>query len=585
MKKIFKRYLAIIVSAALVLVSVSLPVCAIRGTWDGISWELSGGTLTVTGDSIPDCTQSEFAPWRKFAGEIGSLKLVGVKTVGSYAFAGLSALREADISGAEKIGSYAFSGSSALASVQVPDGALSLGDFAFAECTALASASLPASLASIGEGVFESCPALARITCSGGRYQNSGAAVIDTANIAIVRYPSNAGGAEYTVPSGIVGILAGAFRDCVNLKKVSFADVTAVGEGAFYGCSSLTEVDFGAVRSIGRAAFYGCSSLGSAELPQTLAFVGDNAFTDSSSLARASFGGDAPETFGDGVFDGCAPTFTVIVKASAEGFGSGTLWNGYPIMRHGIYSGAIDGSDITWSIDTAAGVLTLSGSGAMPDFAEASDAPWHEYRRAATSLSVSDGITKIGDNAFRFMPLVSVVLPASVESIGRFAFSGEAQLRSVSAAGVRSVGAGAFYNDGALVICSFPAIAELGAQSFSGAESLRWVMTGGTAPSVGEYAFDGADDVLLLYPRGVDGYGDVGVPSRSYFSGDADSDGRCSVGDAIVVLKVVANWDNISVDEFAADTDLNGAVSITDAINILKYVAGWDIKIGVYRYF
>ena len=51
------------------------------------------------------------------------------------------------------------------------------------------------------------------------------------------------------------------------------------------------------------------------------------------------------------------------------------------------------------------------------------------------------------------------------------------------------------------------------------------------------------------------------------------------------MLKVVANWDNISVDEFAADTDLNGAVSITDAINILKYVAGWDIKIGVYRYF
>lgn len=584
MNKTFKRFFALFLAVTLTIAAASLPVCAIRGTWDGVKWELLDGTLTVTGDSVPNCTQSEFAPWRKFAGEIFALTLSGVRRIGSYAFAGLSQLKSVEWSDVGDIGAYAFSGCTALASVQIPEGTASVGDFAFAECTALASVSLPSSLASVGEGAFESCPALSRITCSGGRYQNSGAAVIDTERGTIVRYPADAADKSYSAPSGITGVDSGAFRDASNLTAVELTDVTAIGDGAFYGCTSLVRIGFGKTRSIGRAAFYGCASLTEVNFPATLTAVGDNAFTDSATLARASFSGNAPESFGDGVFDGCASTFTVIAASAGEGFGSDGFWHGYPLLRHGLYGGGIDGCELAWSLDTETGLFSVTGTGEIPDFAEAGDAPWYEYRRAITSISLGENVTAVGDNAFRFTSVTAVTFPAGVTSIGKYALSGSTQLKSVSAPGVRTVGQGAFYNDDALLICSLPALSELGAQAFSGAESLKWVIVGETAPTVGEYAFDDADGAEILYSRGGEGFDGIGVPSRSYFAGDADGDGVCTVGDAITVLKVVAEWSGVEYDAFSADTDLDGSVDVGDAINILKCVAGWNIKLGLNMY-
>lgn len=563
------------------IASAVVSVSAIRGSWEGITWELTDGTLTVSGSEIPDSTQSSFAPWRKFADSITSIALVGTKRIGNYSFAGLSRLRSLSLDGVTAIGEYAFSGCSSLETVNIPSGTAAIGSFAFAECTALTAVTLPETLTSLGIGVFESCSSLSEISCVGGKYQNSGISVIDTERASIVRCPPAATAAEFSVPSGITSIECGAFRDCTALTSVDLADVTVIGDGAFYNCTALESITADHVQTIGRAAFYTCTSVTNLTLPESLASIGDSAFADCASLARVALKGNAPEC-GSAIFDGASAAFTVIAYADATGFGTSDFWLGYPILRHGIYSG--DVGALTWSLDTESGVLEISGVGDIPDFEEPADAPWYEYRRAVTSVDIGSGVTSVGKNAFRYASVIHVLLPESVLRIGEFALSGCTALTSVVAPGATDIGKCAFYNDTALIVCDIPAASIVGDQAFSGAEALRWVLTGVNAPSFGEWVFDDSSPELL-YARGGVGYDSIspGITMREYCAGDADANGICGMSDAVALLKYLAKWD-VSIDEYSADTDMNGKITVNDAINMLKYLAKWDIRLGVYRY-
>ncbi|MCD7797699.1 MAG: hypothetical protein LUG95_09015 [Clostridiales bacterium] len=68
------------------------------------------------------------------------------------------------------------------------------------------------------------------------------------------------------------------------------------------------------------------------------------------------------------------------------------------------YSGTC-GENITWSFNTSTGALTLTGTGDMTDYdADAGlPTPWTdvtEYDQLTKSITISEGITSIGDNAF-----------------------------------------------------------------------------------------------------------------------------------------------------------------------------------------
>jgi hypothetical protein len=52
---------------------------------------------------------------------------------------------------------------------------------------------------------------------------------------------------------------------------------------------------------------------------------------------------------------------------------------------------------LSWSI--ADGVLTISGTGAMPDYSY-NNAPWEPYQSSITSVVVGDSVTSIGSYAF-----------------------------------------------------------------------------------------------------------------------------------------------------------------------------------------
>ena len=79
------------------------------------------------------------------------------------------------------------------------------------------------------------------------------------------------------------------------------------------------------------------------------------------------------------------------------------------------------------------GTLTISGTGAMPDYEYPNHAPWYEYRESIVAVVMENGVTTIGIYAFRdCTSLTAVTILNSVTTIGDFAFSTCTSLTAVT---------------------------------------------------------------------------------------------------------------------------------------------------------
>ena len=79
--------------------------------------------------------------------------------------------------------------------------------------------------------------------------------------------------------------------------------------------------------------------------------------------------------------------------------------------------------DCTYTLDTDEGTLVISGTGAMADYASYSSMPWYDYRSKVKTVTIEDGVTSIGNDAFYYCTsLTSVTIGSGVTSIGGYAF-------------------------------------------------------------------------------------------------------------------------------------------------------------------
>lgn len=111
------------------------------------------------------------------------------------------------------------------------------------------------------------------------------------------------------------------------------------------------------------------------------------------------------------------------------------------------------GGNVKWSYDTQTKVITVSGSGNMKNFSKANDGQgfdkifWAQYpNKDAKKIVIQEGVTNIGNNAFRSLTgVTSVTIPSTVTGIGQSAFEGCSALTSVNLTEkVTSIGAYAF---------------------------------------------------------------------------------------------------------------------------------------------
>ena len=72
--------------------------------------------------------------------------------------------------------------------------------------------------------------------------------------------------------------------------------------------------------------------------------------------------------------------------------------------------------------------LTIGGSGRMANWNTPEDVPWHDRAGEITEVVIGDRVLSIGDNAFAGTKIASVVVPDSVELIGRNTIPASADL-------------------------------------------------------------------------------------------------------------------------------------------------------------
>lgn len=101
------------------------------------------------------------------------------------------------------------------------------------------------------------------------------------------------------------------------------------------------------------------------------------------------------------------------------------------------------GENVTWTLDSS-GTLTISGTGAMTDYASEFDLPWRSW--VINAVVIQSGITRIGDYAFYKADLSSISIPTSVTSIGNYAFEFCRKLSFISIPNsVRNIGYYCFF--------------------------------------------------------------------------------------------------------------------------------------------
>ncbi len=80
------------------------------------------------------------------------------------------------------------------------------------------------------------------------------------------------------------------------------------------------------------------------------------------------------------------------------------------------------GDGLTWEVSQG-GTLTISGTGAIPDYDNTDDVPWTAARSGITEIVLEEGVTGIGIFAFcYFSALPAITLPDSLTTIDQYAF-------------------------------------------------------------------------------------------------------------------------------------------------------------------
>lgn len=139
--------------------------------------------------------------------------------------------------------------------------------------------------------------------------------------------------------------------------------------------------------------------------------------------------------------------------------------------------GTLGDSQVDYVFEESTGTLTLTGTGATPDYTPESLPPFAAHRSQIRTVQVEEGITDLGDNLLRQLTAVTdVQLPESLRTIGSNTFFHVAALQSIRIpAGVTGIGSYAFAACSGLTDIQFDNMAgslQLGACAFIDCKAL-----------------------------------------------------------------------------------------------------------------
>ncbi len=429
--------------------------------------------------------------------------------ISNEAFANCSKLAEVNLPvRLVSISAGAFRSCRAITEIVIPEGVESIGAEAFQWCSSLVRVSLPKTLSSLGYTesgselymyVFRYCNALEEINVASDNacfYSDNGVLYGKTEGVVTDLYPvpvNNSGvDGVVTIPATLTKVWAEAFKENTGLLKVDFGNVTGnveFGAEVFYNCKNLTEVVLpDGIELIGKYMFYQCNSLTEITIPNTVKAMEQQAFYYCSQLSKVTF---------------------------AEGNDSNGL-----ILTGGVY-GSQYGTSYYPVFDRCDNLTQI----AFPKRLETLGA----YALCSTNISqitFSEGglLTEIGQYALSMSGISSVVIPASVVTIGDYAFSRCTKLTSVTFAAdgaLEIINSGVFQYTGVNSVVIPANVTRIGntAFAYSSLKSVTFA-EGSVCSSIGYAAFRDSLIESIAIPASVENIGEdiraAGGPLHGY---------------------------------------------------------------------
>ena len=391
------------------------------------------------------------------------------------------------------IGKSAFGLFTVLTSVTfAPNQVETIGQGAFTMCYALPSITIPNSVKQMGTSVFAGCHKLETVKLGTG-----------LTSLAAYTFDECTSLKTITIPSNIKMIEEGAFSGCTALTTVSLPNtLNNIGASCFENCTALTGITLpNSIVTIEGACFDGCTALASITLPNKMKVIEPGVFSGCTALQTVTIP-ESVQWIESGAFSGCTALQTVRYLGSPAQWSEIVIRSGNSALLKAnvqFVNSGTEANGLKWTMNTATGALTIQHNGAMADYTQKEHAPWYGWRNEIRSVTLSDGVTRIGDYAFAECgSLGQINVPAAVASIGSKAFLDCVALQSVQFDGNEiEMAYDAFARCGDYTICC---AADSYWHTYAISNGLRYVVSDETASTV----FDIKNNTLLGYSGTAD---------------------------------------------------------------------------------
>ncbi len=359
--------------------------------------------------------------------------------------------------------------------VVIGEGVTSIGNYAFNGCENLISVVIPTGVTQIGDNAFNDCNKLANVYYTGTKAEwdaltkGSGNDYLTNATLHY-HCGATAGDNVYWALVGDTLTISGSGA------MADYADASSVPWNNSITAIKTVGIENG-VTHVGAYAFSGCENLTSVTIARSVKNIGNNVFYNCGKLVNVYYAGTREEW------------------NSIEGRNSLTSAN----ISYCICGAKGNEANVTWSLEN--NTLTISGSGAMRDYAAANEVPWNDSIADIKTVVIGEGVTSIGNYAFSGCEnLTSVVIPTGVTHIGDNAFSGCTSLISLAIPdGVTNIGSGVFSGCTSLMSVTIPGgVTSIGDNAFKDCTSLKSVTIPEGATSIEDNTFNGCTSLISL---------------------------------------------------------------------------------------
>ena len=308
------------------------------------------------------------------------------------------------------------------------------------------------------------------------------------------------------ISGDITGIGANVFQNHTNLQSVYIgSSVSSMDLSAFSGLDlqifSVSSANnyyimdskgvlYSKDKTVLCKAFF--SLVGNYDVPNTVTRVASKAFAGQKQISLIHFMGNAPSIESD-AFSGITSEVLYCIRTDGwtqdklQNYGGTVTWNSYDSFL----GSGICGENITWVLYDD-GVLRLTGSGAMYDYASSSDSPWYALRSQIKEVVFTKGITNIASYAFYgCVNLTDVTLPDTITSIDAVAFFACTSLTEISLPSrLTTIGNWAFDGCSKLTHITVPeTVTSIGGRAFAECYELKTVHLPESLTQLDDYVF------------------------------------------------------------------------------------------------